>query len=117
MALVVLSPWPDGQTELQAAILCLQTALGGGTDERVQAIGSVAAELVQRYAPMAPQPIKNEAVIRCSGWLYQQPSAGIRSERTGDISTSYMAANTGALRYSGAMGLLSPFKIRRAGAI
>ena len=77
----------------------------------------VASALVENYADNAPDAIKNEAIIRCSGWLYESPSAGQRSESEGDLSTSYSPAMMGALRHSGAMGLLSPFKIRRAGKI
>ena len=78
---------------------------------------AVATELVTRYAPDAPDAISNEAVIRCAGWLSEQPAAAITSESEGDIRTSYAPTMLSALRHSGAMGLLSPWKIRRAGAI
>ena len=45
----------------------------------------VATELVTRYAPDAPDAISNEAVIRCAGWLSEQPAAAITSESEGDI--------------------------------
>lgn len=77
----------------------------------------VATELVNRYANAAPDSIANEAVIRCAGWLAEQPHASIRSESQGDISTSYATSEVSALRHSGAMALLSPWKVRRAGAI
>ena len=50
---------------------------------------AVATELVNRYAPDAPGPMANEAVIRSAGWLAEQPAASIRSETVGDIMTSY----------------------------
>ena len=78
---------------------------------------AVASALVQRFADGAPAEISNEAAIRTAGWLAEQPSAAIRSATEGDISTSYMPTHTSALRHSGAMALLSPWKIRRAGAI
>ncbi len=78
---------------------------------------SVATELVTRYAPLAPGAISNEAVIRAAGWLAEQPSASITSETEGDVRTSYSPTMISALRHSGAMGLLSPWRIRRAGAI
>ena len=78
---------------------------------------AVATELVNRYAPDAPIAVANEAAIRCSGWLSEQPAAAITSESEGDIRTSYSPTMLSALRHSGAMGLLSPWKIRRAGAI
>ena len=77
----------------------------------------VAVALVERYAPEAPEAVQNEAAIRCAAWLADQPAAGVRSMRTGDVSTSFDGARAlGALRHSGAMGLLSPWKVRRGGA-
>ena len=45
---------------------------------------AVAAELVNRFAPDAPDAIANEAAIRTAGWLAEQPSAAITSETEGD---------------------------------
>ena len=78
---------------------------------------AVAAPTVERYAPAAPDAIQNEAVIRFAGWLSQAPVSGARSESIGDISTTFSPMATGGLRASGAMALLSPWKIRRAGSI
>ena len=118
MAVAALSPWPTTPAALTAARTCLRDVLGDDlTDDRLDALGSTAAELVERFAPGAPQAIRNESVIRTAGWLCEQPAAGVRSEATGDIRTAYMAAATGALRSSGAMGLLGSWKVRRAGAI
>lgn len=80
-------------------------------------IAETATLLVDRYAPDAPTPVSNEAAIRCTGWLLEAPSSGAVRERTGDLATTFSPESTGALRASGAMGLLSPWKIRRAGAI
>ena len=77
----------------------------------------VAVALVERYAPEAPEAVQNEAAIRTAGWLLEHPSAAVRSETTGDIRTSYDPSMTSALRHSGAMALLSPYKVRRAGVI
>ena len=78
---------------------------------------AVASELVTRHAPDARNAISNEAVIRTAGWLAEQSSAASRSETEGDIRTSYVPTMQSALRHSGAMALLSPWKVRRAGAI
>ena len=78
---------------------------------------AVATALVERYAPDAPAAIANEAAIRCSGWLAEQPNAAITSETEGDIRTSYAPTMLSALRHSGAAALLSQWKVRRAGAI
>ena len=77
----------------------------------------VATALVERYAPGAPEAVQNEATIRVAGWLAEAPSSGARVETIGDITTTWTPSMTGALRSSGAMGLLSVWKQRRAGAI
>ena len=77
----------------------------------------VSSAVVEKNAPAAPEAVKNEAIVRCVGWLSEQPAASIRSERTGEIMTGYRAGELSALRHSGAMAILSPWKIRRAGAI
>ena len=78
----------------------------------------VAVALVERYAPDAPPAVQDEAAIRCAGWLAESPAGAIRSETTGDVRTVFdVARASSALRYSGAMGLLTAFKVRRAGAI
>ena len=91
--------------------------MGEDDQELVARLGATAAALVERYAPSAPAPIKCEAVIRCAGWLRESPAAGVRSESEGEISTSFTPSATSALRASGAMGLLTNFKIRRAGVV
>ena len=77
----------------------------------------VAKALVQQYGPDAPEPIQNEAVIRCAGWLADKPSSSLQSERFGDVEVQWATGQLSALRHSGAMALLSPFKVRRGGAI
>ena len=77
----------------------------------------VASALVEKYAPAAPEAIQNEATIRTSGWLSEQPAAAVRSERIGDIQTDYSPSHLSALRHSGAMALLTGWKVRRGGTI
>ena len=117
MAVAVLSPWPTTPAALTAAVTCLKAAIGEDDDDTLARLGETAAALVERHAPGAPQAIRNEAVIRCAGWLREAPSYGARSESEGDIRTGYTPSATGALRASGAMGLLSQWKIRRAGVL
>lgn len=90
--------------ELSAALDLSSSAGDAALAARLLA---VATALVVRYAPDAPDAIANEAVIRCAGWLHEQPGAAIRSESIGDVSTSYAPTHTSALRHSGAMALLS----------
>lgn len=118
MALAVLSPWPSTPAALTAARACLSEGLDGGiTDDRVDALGAAAAALVERYAAGAPQSIKNEAVIRCAGYLADMPAASLTMSTVGPMTLQLAPARQSALRHSGAMALLSPWKVRRAGAI
>ena len=43
----------------------------------------VASALVTRYGPLAPDAIQNEAVIRCSGWLANQPASACSRDQVG----------------------------------
>ena len=111
----VVEPTPTpADPPLTAAELAV---LIGVDDTRAGHLLAVSCELVERYAPLAPEPAKREAVVRTAGWLAEQPSAAVRSESVGDISTSFAPTNMSALRHSGAMALLTAWKTRRAGAI
>ena len=94
----------------------LRQALGvdGDTAERLL---DVASALCERYAPKAPEAIANEAVIRTAGYLAEHPSAARISGKVGDVEADYSVGSLSALRHSGGMALLSPWKVRRAGVI
>ena len=94
----------------------LQAALGIDSATAIRLL-PVATELVNRFAPDAPGVIADEGVVRTAAWLHEAPSGGQTSEGIGDVSTRWSVASMSALRHSGAMALLSPWKIRRAGAI
>ena len=97
-------------SELEAAL-----AINAALAARLHA---VVVGLVERYAPDAPEAIQNEAAIRCAGWLAESPAGAIRSETTGDVRTVFdVARASSALRHSGGMGLLTAWKVRRAGSI
>ena len=70
--------------------------------------------LVDRYAPGAPSEIKNEAAIRPAGYLQVNPMAAVSQESLGTKQVSFNTSQISALRHSGAMALLSPWKVRRA---
>lgn len=113
-----LVPWPNegtvGETE---AIDFLHEELGRQFSRNVLTVaGREASNAVYHYAPDAPRVTKNSACIRCISWLIEHPASGIRREQTGDVSTSYFGGLS-PLRESGAQSMLSPYKIRRAGAI
>ena len=65
----------------------------------------VAVEVVEKYAPGAPDTVKDEAAIRLAGYLLDAPPA--------PTGGGYAAA----LVNSGGAGLLSPWRVRRAGMI
>lgn len=77
---------------------------------------AVASALVTKYGATAPDEVDNEAVIRVAGYLRSQPAASIRAESAGSLEVQYAPSRQGALRHSGAMSLLSPWKQRRGGA-
>ena len=110
----LLSPWPTTPAAVQAATTALAAAVGS-SEAVAGRLGPVVSELVERFASGAPAAVKSEAVIRCSGWLFAS-RPGLRKIGTGRIDVEYSGGQS-ALRHSGAMSLLSPFKIRRAGAI
>ena len=116
---VILSPPPKFQDDLAKAIDVLASAIGSTADgQATLRLMHVASALVERYAVTAPQPVKNEAVIRCAGFLYGSDYGGITSEGAADQTVTYAAHPVGgsnAFRRSGAMGLLSPWRQRRAG--
>ena len=66
---------------------------------------AVATELVNRYAPDAPDAIANEGVIRAAGWLAEQPAAvdhGRDRRRYSDVLQPVDAIRAPALRRDGA---------------
>ena len=77
----------------------------------------VAKALVEQYAPNAPEAVQNEATIRTAAFLKDTKPTTLQSLRVGNIDLSFNTNQKSALRHSGAMALLSPFKQRRAGVI
>ena len=77
------------------------------SDEEACALGEMASARVEKEAPGAPQAVKDEAVIRYSGYLAQADFGSIASESAGPLSATYPTNHAAAFRYSGAMGLLS----------
>ena len=78
---------------------------------------AAAVAAVERYTPTAPDAIHNQAVLMTVGYWVSMPhdNPATLRELDGDRdiwSDTKRTAN--ALRFSGAMALLSPFKRRRA---
>ena len=112
-----LSPWPSEPMALATAVELLGAALVEGDEAKIRRWGETASLLVERYAANAPQAIKNEATIRCAGWLSEQPMSARRSTSIGELSADFVVSSMSALRHSGSQAILSPWKIRRGGAI
>ena len=98
---------------VDATLIASETGLDA---TRAASVLAAVTALVESYAPSAPEAIKDEAIIRCAGWMAQAPSGGQRREGTGDIDTAWSPAMTGALSASGAKGLLAPWRARGAAA-
>ena len=104
---------------IDAAVLAAATGLaetdpGGPVAARVLA---VATQVVEDYAPDAPEALQNEAVIRFAGYLSQSDFGGIPEETIGPLSVKYTVNHAAAFRNCGAAALLTRYRVRRAGAI
>ena len=79
---------------------------------------ATAWERVRTYAPSAPEQIHREAIVRLAGYLWGSDFGGIVSETSvADAKVEYVVNHGNAFRNSGAAGLLSSWRVRRAGAI
>ena len=119
---MALSPWPSTPMAVVAATETLRSAISGADaasfpDARVQAIGAAASALVEDYAPDAPQAVRDEALIRCAGYLAGSDFGGIASESIGPQSYTWTVNHADMFRRSGAAALLSSWRVRRAGLI
>ena len=106
-------------TPISAEELAAEIGIKAADIERARRLLPVAREAVERYAPSAPQAMKNEAIIRFAGYLTGSDFGGVQSEGIGPRSVTYTAPtnNAAAFRNSGAAMLLTHYKRRRAGAI
>ena len=114
---MALSPWPTTTAALAAATATLKAAIRTDDDALAQRLGPVAGAMVEREAPGAPQAVKDEAVIRFAGYLRAADWGDISKTTLGPKSTDFVTNHAPMFRNCGAKGLLSPWKIRRAGVI
>ena len=119
--MTTLSPWPDGADDLAAAISELKDEIEPGlSNDRVARMGATAAAIVEKYAPSAPDAVKDEAVIRMSGYMNETGKradfGALRADSTDvesvKIEKTFNPAS-GAFRRSGAMHLLNPWRNRQ----
>ena len=81
--------------------------LGDSAEETAQATRLLryAIEAISKAGPLAPEVVQNEAAIVLCGYLFDRPSAGRGM------------AYANALRNSGALSMLSPYVVHRAGNV
>ena len=116
---MALVPWPNKGTQAHtAAVEKLISVASVKTDERACDLGMAAAELIQRYAPGAPQASKDEALVRYAGYLAQTRQHGLTKISAGSVDLEFTErSHAAAFQHSGAKALLSPWRVRRAGVI
>ncbi|MCY4572907.1 MAG: hypothetical protein OXF01_08900 [Gemmatimonadetes bacterium] len=88
-----------------------------GHDRELDRVVEVAAHLVCRWCPDAPDVVLKEAILRCAGYLAEAPRENLAAEAAGQRRAEYAPGQLAALRHSGAMAVLAPWKVRRAGVI
>ena len=90
----------------------------GGTVDRPDLVRNVfdaAAAVVNDYAPAAPDPIADRAVVMLAGYMDDAPFGPRKYDRQGGVATIWDTTRaTNALRNSGAAALLTRYKRRRA---
>ena len=121
MAAVVLSPFPGTTMTAQrpAATACIKASIAGGDvlpDDRAAALGETASAMVERFAPDAPQTVRNEATIRVAGWLHAREPKPMQGITVGGMRLDFRERfySPDAMRNSGARTLLTPWRVRRA---
>ena len=94
----------------------LRAVLGAdaGLQARIDSIHAAACARITRYARQAPIEVRNEAVILMAGWLYQA-TAQARTVFPNDGEGPPVNVSR-AFLLSGAQGLLTPWRVPRAGA-
>ena len=94
----------------------LRLALGADLDlfSRITSIHAACTARVERYAPGAPAAVQNEALVLFGAWIYQS-GAQRRSVFPADGEGPPVNVSR-AFLLSGAQGLLSSWRIPRAGA-
>ena len=119
MAITPLSPWPTDVDVATVEAGILRDAIGFETLDIVTAArwGQMASGRVERYAPDAPQAVKDEAVIRFAGYVSMMQFGVIQQETIGPKSMTFTTNHAAAFRYCGAAALLSPWRIRRGAPI
>ena len=116
---MALTPIPRDTAPLLAAIR--ESISTQAPDVVLLRTARAASALVEEYAPLAPDDLRDESLIRTIGWLLTRPHGGVENESSNigavSVSKGYQPGQLSALRHSGAMALLTRFKRRRGGLV
>ena len=124
MALIPF-PKPTANVTRAAALALIRLELGLPDNDEGNAValrlGEAASALICRYDnsdddESTPQAILDEAALRVAAWLLDTPKVNIRSVDTGAVKLDYLSKRN-ALRSSGAMDLLSAWRMHGAGVV
>ena len=102
---------------LPADVLKANEAALDAVDLGVERVGRAVSAWVEGYAPFAPDPAKDEGLVRASAWLIESLGPAISQDVPDGGQVQEVASQASWMRYSGAMSLLSRWRVRRAGAI
>ena len=103
--------------EYELPTLKLQDDALDEVDLEIVRIAGAASARIQRYAPSAPDAVKDESLIRFLSWLSESSGVINPQNITGLDVTSPPENQSRAFRLSGAMGLLSQWRVRGAGVV
>ena len=115
-----LSPWPTSPAALTVATSTLKDSVSpGSSNEYIQRLGAAASPVIEKYASDAPDSVRSEALIRLCGFIHETGKPGnYGAVRDKNIDADQVKLTKtfnpapGALRRSGAMSLLSPWRDR-----
>ena len=122
---VDVSPWPaepvgnaGPSAELVAARAALRELIKATlSDDRVDTLGATASALVERFAPSAPQVVRNEAALRAAAYMHAREPRAMQGVTTQTLTLTFARErfyNPNMLVNSGAASLLLPWRSRRA---
>ena len=91
-------------------------AFPSATSDERNRLRTLVTRLIDDYAPGAPDEVATEAAIRCGAYINTTPGVlgGIERIRSGTSVETRFRVIGSPLRRSGAMALLSPYRVRRA---
>ena len=123
---IVPFPKPTATVTRAAALALIRLELGLPDNDEGNAValrlGEAASALICRYDnsdddESTPQAILDEAALRVAAWLLDPSTkVNIRSVDTGAVKLDYLSKRN-ALRSSGAMDLLSAWRMHGAGVV